>query len=112
MDMNTHKAECKESNVKIELQTQQLEHQLVMQLSNLKTEMETMKVELTSNIVWMTMGCLTLMMVIDKLFPTPKVMDKTNPLSNRLVNLYQIVSLLTSRWMSSRCKMRWSSIAQ
>lgn len=72
LDMNTHKNECKESNGRIESQAQQLEHRLVMQLSNIKTEIETLKVEATGNIVWMTLGCIACVMAIDKLFPTPK----------------------------------------
>ncbi|KAI8905591.1 hypothetical protein EDD86DRAFT_67185 [Gorgonomyces haynaldii] len=73
MEMNNNKAEYKEKQgMSIDLKTHEIQHKLVLELSTLKTEIESMKVELTSYIVWMTLGALTLLMLIDTLVPTGK----------------------------------------
>ena len=58
MDTSSHKSENKETNSKIELGTQEIQHELLIRLSNLKTDIEQMKVELTASIVWITLCCI------------------------------------------------------
>jgi hypothetical protein len=54
LELNQHKSDTKEVAKSIDLGIQQVQHKLVIKLADMKTLIETMKVELTTDIVWMT----------------------------------------------------------
>jgi hypothetical protein len=54
LELNQHKSDTKELAKSIDLGIQQVQHKLVIKLADMKTLIETMKVELTTDIVWMT----------------------------------------------------------
>ena len=53
LDLNNHKADGREIGTEIDLRTQQVLHKLIVKMSTLKTSLETIKVELTRDIVCM-----------------------------------------------------------
>ncbi|KAJ3370882.1 hypothetical protein HDU91_005809 [Kappamyces sp. JEL0680] len=52
MDLNLHKAESKELTTEVDLRIQEIHHKLSIRLSELKTNIETMKVDLTTSIFY------------------------------------------------------------
>lgn len=52
MDLHSHKAESKELTNEVDLRIQEIHHKLVIRLADLKTNIETMKVNLTTQIGW------------------------------------------------------------
>ncbi|KAJ3104423.1 Golgi transport complex subunit 6 [Phlyctochytrium bullatum] len=52
MDLNNHKTEARDIGTTTDLKIQEIHHKLVIHISNLKTKMETIKMDLTRNIVW------------------------------------------------------------
>ncbi|KAH6581109.1 hypothetical protein BASA61_009232 [Batrachochytrium salamandrivorans] len=52
MDLNNHKADSRELGTDTDLRIQEIHHKLVLRLSDLKTKIETMKVEMTRMIVY------------------------------------------------------------
>ncbi|KAJ3047656.1 hypothetical protein HK097_011339 [Rhizophlyctis rosea] len=70
MDINNHKTDGREVGTDTDLRIQEIHHRLVIKLSDLKTKIETMKVETTRTIVWMAVGFFGLLMTMDWIFPT------------------------------------------
>ena len=67
IDLSSHKAESKELTNEVDLQIQEINHKLIIRLADLKTNIETMKVELTTNIVWLTVASLLALIALDYL---------------------------------------------
>lgn len=65
MDLNLHKAESKELTTEVDLKIQEINHKLIIRMAELKTNVETMKVELTTNIVWYTVGSIVGLIFLD-----------------------------------------------
>jgi hypothetical protein len=68
MDMNAHTNEHKEVVTNLDLRIQEANHKLVIKLADLKTLIESVKVELTTTIVWLTVGGVGFLMGIDWVF--------------------------------------------
>ncbi|KAJ3046009.1 hypothetical protein HDV00_003757 [Rhizophlyctis rosea] len=82
MDINNHKTDGREVGTDTDLRIQEIHHRLVIKLSDLKTKIETMKVETTRTIVWMAVGVFALLLSMDWIFPTKpaKPIVKDTPL--------------------------------
>ena len=50
LDLHAHKAESKELTTQVDHKIQEIHHKLIIRLSDLKTNIESMKVDLTSQI--------------------------------------------------------------
>ncbi|KAI8915109.1 hypothetical protein BC831DRAFT_507699 [Entophlyctis helioformis] len=69
MDLNNHKSDSRELATDTDLRLQEIHHKLVLKMSDIKTRIETMKVELTRMIVWMIIGIVSLVMIVDMIKP-------------------------------------------
>jgi hypothetical protein len=65
IDLNQHKQDTKEFTKQIDLSIQNIQHKLVIRLADMKTLIETIKVELTTDIVWMTVLTMAGIMAFD-----------------------------------------------
>ncbi|KAJ3160333.1 hypothetical protein HDU86_000667 [Geranomyces michiganensis] len=72
MDLNNHKTDGREIGTETDLNIQEIHHKLIVRISDLKTKIETMKVETTTNIVWMALATFAILMSVDWVFPKPK----------------------------------------
>ncbi|KAI8592909.1 hypothetical protein BDZ88DRAFT_406550 [Geranomyces variabilis] len=72
MDLNNHKTDGREIGTETDLNIQEIHHKLILKISDLKTKIETMKVETTTNIVWMALATFATLMSVDWIFPKPK----------------------------------------
>ncbi|KAI9100515.1 hypothetical protein DFS34DRAFT_614856 [Phlyctochytrium arcticum] len=69
MDLNNHKTDGREVGTDTDLRIQEIHHKLIVRISDLKTKIETMKVETTRIIVWMALGTFAILMSIDWITP-------------------------------------------
>ncbi|KAJ3188732.1 hypothetical protein HDU85_004446 [Gaertneriomyces sp. JEL0708] len=69
MDLNNHKSEGRELGTDTDLRIQEIHHKLIVRISDLKTRIETMKVETTRFIVWIALGTFAILMSVDWLTP-------------------------------------------
>eukprot|EP00842_Homolaphlyctis_polyrhiza_P003297 jgi/Hompol1/3969/HPOL_003417-RA len=69
MDLNNHKADAREQGTETDLRIQEIHHKLVLKLSDLKTKIETMKVELTRMIIWMIIVAVSFVALVDWIKP-------------------------------------------
>ncbi|KAJ3024295.1 hypothetical protein HKX48_003120 [Thoreauomyces humboldtii] len=69
MDLNNHKTDGREIGTDTDLNIQEIHHKLIVKISDLKTRIETMKVETTRNIVWMALGTFAILMSVDWISP-------------------------------------------
>ncbi|KND03207.1 uncharacterized protein SPPG_02264 [Spizellomyces punctatus DAOM BR117] len=69
MDLNNHKTDGREVGTDTDLRIQEIHHKLIVRISDLKTKIETMKVETTRIIVWMALGTFAVLMSIDWISP-------------------------------------------
>ncbi|KAJ3327460.1 Golgi transport complex subunit 6 [Blyttiomyces sp. JEL0837] len=76
MDINNHKTEGRDVGTKTDLKIQEIHNKLVIELSSLKTRIETLKMEATRQIVWVALLSFALQ-------PQSKL-PKTHPLSQKL----------------------------
>lgn len=69
MDMNNRKSETREHETLTELRIQDVQHKLVLKLSELKTAMERVKMESTTKVVWISLSTLGILMLVDYMYP-------------------------------------------
>lgn len=86
IDLSSHKAESKELTNEVDLQIQEINHKLIIRLADLKTNIETMKVELTTNIVWLTVASLLALIALDYVTKDMKSSSSTSSNSNGNIN--------------------------
>ncbi|KAL2919520.1 hypothetical protein HK105_201167 [Polyrhizophydium stewartii] len=77
MDLNSHKADAREVGTDADLRIQEIHHKLVLRLSDIKTKIEAMKVEMTRMIVWMVIGLVGTLIFVDWVYPTPTAKEPT-----------------------------------
>jgi hypothetical protein len=65
LEMSNHKSDTKELAKAMDLCIQNVQHKLVIRLAEMKTNIETLKVELTTNIVWMTVLTMGAILTLD-----------------------------------------------
>jgi hypothetical protein len=65
LEMNQLKTDTKDEMKQSEMEIQQLQHKLVIKFADLKTLVETVKVELTTEIVWMTVATMGGLLLFD-----------------------------------------------
>lgn len=78
MDLHSHKGAAREVGTDIDLRTQTIGHRLLVKISQLKTSMEALKVELTRDIVWYSCAFLLAILALDFVLPSP---PKSSPKS-------------------------------
>ncbi|KAI8820754.1 uncharacterized protein EV422DRAFT_567647 [Fimicolochytrium jonesii] len=70
MDLNNHKTDGREIGTDTDLSIQEIHHKLIVKISDLKTKIETMKVETTRFIVWIGLCTFAILMSVDWISPT------------------------------------------
>ncbi|KAJ3213838.1 Golgi transport complex subunit 6 [Dinochytrium kinnereticum] len=94
MDINNHKTEARDIGTSTDLKIQEIHHKLVIKISNLKTKMETVKMDITRNIVWTALFTFGFILSTEFLTQPPSppkassssssILSRTNPLSKKL----------------------------
>ncbi|KAI8921427.1 hypothetical protein DFJ77DRAFT_449832 [Powellomyces hirtus] len=79
MDLNNHKADGREIGTDTDLNIQEIHHKLIVRISDLKTRIETMKVETTRNIVWMALATFAILMSVDWISPAASTAKASEP---------------------------------
>ena len=69
MDLNNHKGDSRELESIMDLRIQEIHHKLILRLSDVKTQIEAMKVEITRNIIWMVIVMVSSLILIDFVRP-------------------------------------------
>lgn len=72
IDMNNRKAETRQISKRIDFELQDLNHDLLLKLSNMKTTIEAMKMKITTNVVWVAIGTFSSLLLLDWLVPIKK----------------------------------------
>jgi hypothetical protein len=80
LDLNNHKSDNRELGTDIHLATSQVIHKLLVKISVLKMNMETVKVNLTRDIVWYSFGFFLGILTLD--FFIPKVPQRPLKIKN------------------------------
>ncbi|EGF83296.1 hypothetical protein BATDEDRAFT_32705 [Batrachochytrium dendrobatidis JAM81] len=97
MDLNNHKADSRELGTDTDLRIQEIHHKLVLKLSDLKTKIETMKVEMTQMIVWMVIGLVSAIIVVDMFEPSPQ-QEEQKVLPYQKPSMFPFFGLMSTPW--------------
>ncbi|KAJ3187559.1 hypothetical protein HK101_009371 [Irineochytrium annulatum] len=79
MDLNNHKTEARDVSATIDLKVQEVNHHLILKIADLKTKMETLKMDTTRNIVWVALLSFAFILVAEFSTSPPKKKKASEP---------------------------------
>ncbi|KAI9206911.1 uncharacterized protein BJ171DRAFT_308610 [Polychytrium aggregatum] len=91
IDMNIHKSESREHGMDLNLRMQEINHKLVLRISDLKTNIETMKIDTTRMIVWYLLLTLSVLIGVDYLLALGTEKEKHKPATSGFSGINDLI---------------------